>query len=707
MAPGGRGSSRRGGNKPNPHKRRRSRGARAGAGASGARVADADGDVGSRNLPLSVGVGANWKNRRRNRRGRGRGKSTTNQNRANDSRPRRNETAAGPSALQPIKVSSSGIMSTWKRPLGGLIRYYVHTRTHHTQSPVDQREAEEEVDRMYYRSGCSMEDTKNKILESLGVTNIQSDWINMSMAIERDVQVDSLSTSNVNTVDGRGIKLQQILRAGEGPAHSNEQWTTVVIPQWAVGKSFFFEVKNNSPLNLSCELYIDGETVARNAPLMALSTRTIRPDTIRYYQKHNWILNSAKREKLASSRNDRHCNHTADAPKAPRYNGLRPDYEGKRVSLEHYPDPTMFGWTFTGGVRESLVEFFEKRMNDGGVVKLDFYYTTGTIKTVLHHPSRGNNQLFRAHVTPQQYVDILKNPRAHTGQGYRTKDNRPNGNCSSTLDEEDDKFDRAPPIDRQEENEVHMEDAGEPTVSEPSYYAKNDTYDFKKQGHQNRREKMSELQQSREYAEWKEANLKEYAVIHAKFFVSIPKRIYGAPRKSARGGSRRRRGNQMEPLPVPEQSVVVDVKAAESATLGTKYEVTGPPQRLGRSNVRMERINGLTDDKGWKGEPVFEKKLYYRAEEIVSGGLRDCSGDEMSEDDDNDDQATLSEYKAEKVDQAKQYYEELSLATHDPEEAEQRLRNTQNKIHLSESRCDVDDVVCLYYTDLIHRQVRN
>eukprot|EP00956_Cyclotella_meneghiniana_P043506 scaffold273595_cov212-Cyclotella_meneghiniana.AAC.1 len=72
--------------------------------------------------------------------------------------------------------------------------------------------------------------------------------------------------------------------------------------------------------------------------------------------------------------------------------------------------------------------------------------------------------------------------------------------------------------------------------------------------------------------------MKEYAVIHAKFFVSIPKRMYRAPpNKNNTGGSRRNR-RQMEPLAVPEQAPVVDVKAAENCTLGTNYCTTGPPQ---------------------------------------------------------------------------------------------------------------------------------
>lgn len=120
-----------------------------------------------------------------------------------------------------------------------------------------------------------------------------------------------------------------------------------------------------------------------------------------------------------------------------RYNGLRPDNmhasAGGRVPFELYPDPTLFGWTFTGSSEASRVEFFERAADDGSgdVVKLDFYYSTGTVKTSLHHPTAGRpTQLFgragnangpQPAITPEQYVEVLRNPRAHTGGRYHTR----------------------------------------------------------------------------------------------------------------------------------------------------------------------------------------------------------------------------------------------------------------------------------------------
>ena len=132
-------------------------------------------------------------------------------------------------------------------------------------------------------------------------------------------------------------------------------------------------------------------------------------------------------------------------------------------------------------------------------------------------------------------------------------------------------------------------------------------------------------------------------------------------------------------------------------------------QRIARSNVRMERINGLTDDKQSRGAPVFEKKLYYRAENVVINGNR--SDDEMMSEDEDDDEATvqpptLAEYKTEKSEQVEQYHAELNSCIVDIDESDQRLRNVKNKISLSESIEDVDDVVKLFYNDLVTRQMR-
>lgn len=96
---------------------------------------------------------------------------------------------------------------------------------------------------------------------------------------------------------------------------------------------------------------------------------------------------------------------------------------GLRVPYNDYPDPGDYGWTFTGSNEESRVEFFEKTFDDHGVVKLDLYYTTGTVKTVLDHPRQGVTQLFGKgnDLSPETYRTILQNPRTHTSVRYQTK----------------------------------------------------------------------------------------------------------------------------------------------------------------------------------------------------------------------------------------------------------------------------------------------
>jgi hypothetical protein len=400
-----------------------------------------------------------------------------------------------------------------------------------------------------------------------------------------------------------------------------------------------------------------------------------------------------------------------------RYNGLRPNYQGKRISIADYPDPTNYGWKFTGSVSSSHVEFFEKKMNDGSLVKLDFYYTTGTIKTVLDHPSRGKNQLFRAQVPPGVYKAVLENPRVHTDQGYRRREDRVEGVVLEETNEEDE-FDRMPKensffTDGNGSDDAIMEndnDGGkeeEEVSNETKFFARDVNYNFHVQGHANRQREMNRLQSSGEYMEWKEANKKEYAVIHAKFYVSIPKRMYRSTPNVGIGG--KRGGKHTEPLPVPQQAAVIDVKASENCTLGTDYRTTGPPQTFSRSNVRMERINGLTDEKEWKGDAVFETKLYYRAEDVLNGtgaAAADPSDEEMSDDEEGTDDvsaAALAEYKREKMEQVQQYRCDLRSVA-DEEEAEQLLRNARNKIFLSSSISDVDESVNLFYQDLIHRQ---
>ena len=112
-----------------------------------------------------------------------------------------------------------------------------------------------------------------------------------------------------------------------------------------------------------------------------------------------------------------------------RHNAMRPADLSRRVPWGDYPDPAGFGWEFTGSHEPSRVEFFQKGGdgNSADLVKLDWYYTTGTMKTSLDHPRRGRTQLFAsgAHISPSLYRKVLVNPRAHTNVRYQKKDRNP------------------------------------------------------------------------------------------------------------------------------------------------------------------------------------------------------------------------------------------------------------------------------------------
>jgi hypothetical protein len=105
-----------------------------------------------------------------------------------------------------------------------------------------------------------------------------------------------------------------------------------------------------------------------------------------------------------------------------RYDGRRPTYKGTgRVSYDKFPDPTAFQWTFTGSCESSCVEFFEKDYAKVGVVKLDFYYTEGTLRTVLEHRRKGEKELFgkKGELKPKTYRKILQYPRKCTDEQYQ------------------------------------------------------------------------------------------------------------------------------------------------------------------------------------------------------------------------------------------------------------------------------------------------
>jgi len=69
-------------------------------------------------------------------------------------------------------------------------------------------------------------------------------------------------------------------------------------------------------------------------------------------------------------------------------------------------------------VNEKLLSFSLRNNND---VRINVYYTTGTVGTCIDHPHQGKTQLFRRCVTVQILKQIFDNPRIHTDKGYKRK----------------------------------------------------------------------------------------------------------------------------------------------------------------------------------------------------------------------------------------------------------------------------------------------
>ena len=100
------------------------------------------------------------------------------------------------------------------------------------------------------------------------------------------------------------------------------------------------------------------------------------------------------------------------------------------------PDPDMKNWKYLLRVAEPLG--WQTRSNKNGDtwdenndtlflindkgVKIDIYCGTTSIKTTMNHPIRGRNALFRpGYHCEKKLVEILKDPRVHSGVGYRSE----------------------------------------------------------------------------------------------------------------------------------------------------------------------------------------------------------------------------------------------------------------------------------------------
>ena len=60
-----------------------------------------------------------------------------------------------------------------------------------------------------------------------------------------------------------------------------------------------------------------------------------------------------------------------------------------------------------------------------GNIRINIYWTSGTVGICLDHPRQGRTQLFRRNVDMETLRKIFKNPSAHTGAGYYQKQKAP------------------------------------------------------------------------------------------------------------------------------------------------------------------------------------------------------------------------------------------------------------------------------------------
>jgi len=77
------------------------------------------------------------------------------------------------------------------------------------------------------------------------------------------------------------------------------------------------------------------------------------------------------------------------------------------------------------GLREILLNETSRlisfRINSDDSARVNVYYTTRTVGTALNHPNKGKTQLFRRNCSVEDLIEIFRNPRVHTGKGYKRK----------------------------------------------------------------------------------------------------------------------------------------------------------------------------------------------------------------------------------------------------------------------------------------------
>lgn len=227
------------------------------------------------------------------------------------------------------------------------------------------------------------------------------DWQVQKSGLYQDADIVQVSIESLTV--GRELYLKEVKRV-EAVLISKlqPQWQTRDEVKAKMGQKWF---KNPAPKLDFARLRQETEAQLRDVQsalqhLEAIQTGDLTNSTERL------------RNRLATTAEPVSSSSPQQQKQQQRYNGQRPTDLSRRVDIMDYPDPTTLGWTFTGS-SGNTTEFFEKNK-----VKLDWYFTTATVKTSMDHPTRGKTQLFGAKVDPPTYRQILQNPRHHTGQRY-------------------------------------------------------------------------------------------------------------------------------------------------------------------------------------------------------------------------------------------------------------------------------------------------
>jgi hypothetical protein len=169
-------------------------------------------------------------------------------------------------------------------------------------------------------------------------------------------------------------------------------------PQWSSrdkAKSKWGEnwTKNPSPTNHFANLRAQDEEKYREVQAVLAKLATMN-------------IEEAKEEskKMMSRLDSRKKNGTNNV--ANRLNGERPSDVSGRVSRELYPDPTEFGWYFTGS--HKYIEYFER-----GEFRIEWYFTRAALKVVSTNQENRMKKRFLPGLTSEAYIQMLQNPATY------------------------------------------------------------------------------------------------------------------------------------------------------------------------------------------------------------------------------------------------------------------------------------------------------